>query len=303
MVNCKKSVVCVLLSTYNGEKYINEQLQSLYTQDGVAVSLFVRDDGSTDSTQRILGLEQEAGRLVWYTGENLKPAFSFWNLLHNAPESPFYAFCDQDDVWDKDKLKVAIEKLATAGEEPALYFCQTRLVDSQLNEIKSVKISPLLTYGEALIYHFVTGCTMVMNSAMRDILLAYTPTFIRMHDIWVYDVALAVGAKVFFDPNPHISYRQHGGNVVGQANSVASVWKARLNRLKKNRCIRSCLAKELLNGYANAMSPENRCLTSVVANYKSSLALWIKLLFTTKLRCAPFSINMTSKIAILLRIF
>lgn len=295
--------VCVLLSTYNGEKYLPEQLQSLYEQEGVEVSLLVRDDGSSDSTCSVLDVEQGAGRLTWYTGENLKPAFSFWNLLQKAPDSPFYAFCDQDDVWDNDKLKVAVDKLASAGDMPALYFCQTRLVDASLNEIESVKISPLLTYDEALIYHFVTGCTMVINSAMREVLLRYTPEFIRMHDIWIYNVAQAVGAKVFFDSIPHISYRQHGGNVIGQANSFKTVWKARVARLKKDKCIRSRLARELLNGYSDVMSSKNLILTKMAANYKDNFASWMKLLFTGRLKCSPFSINVTSKIAILLRIF
>ena len=275
----------------------------MYSQEGVSLSLLVRDDGSVDSTCAVLDAEQAAGRLVWYTGKNLKPAFSFWNLLQKAPDAPFYAFCDQDDVWDNDKLNVAVDKLASAGDAPALYFCQTRLVDASLNEIESVKISPLLTYDEALIYHFVTGCTMVINSAMREILLRYTPEFIRMHDIWIYNVAQAVGAKVFFDSVPQISYRQHGGNVIGQANSLKAVWKARVARIKKDKCIRSRLAKELLNGYSGVMSDENLLLTKMVANYKDSFASWMKLLFTDRLKCSPFSINVTSKIAILLRIF
>lgn len=295
--------VIVLMSTYNGEKFIGEQLQSLYSQEGVEVSLLVRDDGSSDGTCALLDKEQTAGRLTWYTGENLKPAFSFWNLLQQAPASPYYAFCDQDDVWDKDKLKSAVDMLSTAGDAPALYFCQTRLVDAALNEIKSVKISPLLTYGEALSYNFVTGCTMVMNSSMRKVLLRYTPAFIRMHDIWVYDVAMAVGARVFFDPEPHISYRQHGNNAVGQANSFRAVWKSRIENVKRNECIRSRLAKELLDGYPDDMTPENLALTRLVANYKDSFGAWMRLLFTNRLKCAPVSIRLTSKIAILTRRF
>lgn len=295
--------VCVLLSTYNGEKYIGEQLRSLYSQEGVEVSLLVRDDGSSDGTCALLEKEQTAGRLTWYTGENLKPAFSFWNLLQQAPASPYYAFCDQDDVWDNDKLVSAVRMLSAAGDAPALYFCQTRLVDAALNEIKSVKISPLLTYGEALSYNFVTGCTMVMNTAMRDVLLRYTPAFIRMHDIWVYDVAQAISARIFFDPQPHISYRQHGGNAVGQANSFASVWKARIARLRRNERIRSRLAGELLKGYADVMPPEHLALTGMVAGYRESIGAWMRLLFTDSIKCAPLSIRLTSKLAVLARRF
>ena len=298
-----KTRVQVLLSTYNGEKFLNEQLQSLYAQEGVDVALLVRDDGSTDSTCAILAAEQAAGRLTWYTGENLKPAFSFWNLMQRAPEMPYYAFCDQDDVWDCDKLKAATEMLSAAGDAPALYFSQTRLVDASLKEIGNVKISPLLTFGEALSYQFVTGCTMVMNTAMRDVLLRYTPTFIRMHDIWVYDVAQAIGARIFFDPQPHISYRQHGGNAVGQANSFASVWKARVARLRRNERIRSNLAGELLKGYADVMSPDNLALTKMVAGYRESIGAWMRLLFTDNIKCAPLSIRLTSKLAVLTRRF
>ena len=295
--------VQVLMSTYNGTRYIGEQLKSIYEQKGVNVGLLVRDDGSTDGTLRLLDEEQRAGRLQWYTGKNLGPAYSFWDLLQNASDSEFYAFCDQDDVWDSDKLSVAIEAMRGDGNKPALYFCQTRLVDENLKEIESVTISPLLTYGESLMYQFVTGCTMVINRAMRMELLSYKPSFIRMHDIWIYDVAQAIGASVHFDSVPHMSYRQHSSNVVGQVNSVAFVWKNRWRRIKKNEHIRSRLATELLNGYAHKMSPENRALTELAANYRSSVGAWIKLLFSPSLRCAPFLINVSGRISILLGIF
>lgn len=299
----KNSQVLVLMSTYNGDRYIGEQLQSIYAQKGVDVTLLVRDDGSRDTTCALLDSEQSAGRLQWYSGENLGPAYSFWNLVTTAPEAPYYAFADQDDVWDDDKLSTAVAMLEKAGNSPALYFCQTRLVDKALNGIKSVRIAPLLTFGEALSYQFVTGCTMVINNAMRRVLQQYTPAYIRMHDVWIYDVALAVGAKVFFDSVPHISYRQHGNNAVGQDRTFASVWRKRFQRLAKGECIRSRLAGELLTGYSSAMSDENRRLAQMAAGYRSSFGQWMRLIFTTKLRCAPLSINFSSKIAIIFRKF
>lgn len=295
--------VQVLMSTYNGTRYLGEQLESIYKQKGVEVSLLVRDDGSTDGTLSLLDKEQSAGRLQWYTGENLGPAYSFWHLLQSAADSDFYAFCDQDDVWDGDKLSVAVDAMRGDGDSPAVYFCQTRLVDEKLNEIPSVTISPLLTYGESLIYHFVTGCTMVINRAMRKELLRYRPSFIRMHDIWIYNVAQAIGASVHFDKVPHMSYRQHSANVVGQVNSAAFVWKNRWKRIKKNEHIRSRLAMELLKGYADKMSPRNRALTELAANYRSGVGAWLKLLFAPALRCAPLSINISGRIAILFGIF
>lgn len=295
--------VQVLMSTYNGTRYIGEQLQSIYGQKGIGVSLLVRDDGSTDGTLALLDEEQCAGRLRWYTGENLGPAYSFWNLLQSADDCDYYAFCDQDDYWDSDKLAVAAEAMRGDGDRPAVYFCQTRLVDENLKEIESVTISPLLTYGESLMYHFVTGCTMVINRAMREELLCYKPAFIRMHDIWIYNVAQAIGASVHFDKVPHMSYRQHSANVVGQVNSAAFVWKNRWKRIKKNEHIRSRLAAELLKGYAAKMSPENRTLTELAANYRSGVGAWLRLLFAPALRCAPLSINVSGRISILFGIF
>ena len=300
---CDKEKVAVLLSTYNGTKYINEQLASIYAQEGVGVSLLVRDDGSSDGTCELLSGEQTAGRLSWYTGCNKGPAFSFWDLLQQAPTSDYYAFCDQDDVWDCDKLRVAVDAMRGDGDVPALYFCQTRLVDEALREIESVKISPLLTYGEALIYNFVTGCTMVMNDALRRELVKYTPQYIRMHDIWVYDVAQAIGARIHFDATPRMSYRQHGGNVVGQKKSMAFRWKNRWERLCEGEHIRYRLAQELYKGYADDMSAENRSLTELVVGYRAGLLPWLKLLFTRRLRCAPLSINLSARLSVLFRIF
>ena len=298
-----RNQVQVLMSTYNGDKYIKEQIQSIYAQEGVDVTLLVRDDGSCDGTRALLTTEQAEGRLQWYSGENLGPAYSFWNLVTTAPESSFYAFADQDDVWDSDKLAVAVSKLVEAGDTAALYFCQTRLVDKELNAIKSVRIAPLLTFGEALSYQFVTGCTMVFNNAMRKELLKYTPAFIRMHDVWIYDVAQAIGARVFFDSTPHINYRQHGSNAVGQDRTFFSIWKKRFQRILKGECIRSRLAQELLMGYSSEMTKKNRELAQMAAGYKRNFGDWMRLIFSNRLKCAPLSINVSSKMAIIFRKF
>ena len=294
--------ITILLSTFNGEKFIKEQLSSLYSQEDVGISILVRDDGSTDRTDTILDNEQQLGKLSWYRGTNKGPAASFWELLANAPESPYYSFCDQDDVWDKDKLKTALEHLSRSKDKPALYFCQTRLVDSDLKEIKSVSITPLLTFEESLIYHFATGCTMVINDALRKELLKYTPQYMRMHDLWTYLVAQAIGADIYFDPTPHISYRQHSDNAVGLKSSLAFVWKNRIKRLAQNEHIRYRLANEVWNGYKDAMPAHNAEMTRLVADYRKGIRQWFRLLFTNKIKSSSTSINITYKTAVLFRI-
>lgn len=106
--------------------------------------------------------------MKWYAGRNLGPAGSFWDLLLHAPQSEWYAFADQDDVWLEDKLESAISRMDKEQCMPCLYFGQTQLVDEELNPLKSVVIHPRLTYGEALMSQFVGGCTMVFNHALRE---------------------------------------------------------------------------------------------------------------------------------------
>lgn len=293
----------VLMSTYNGARYLREQLDSIYAQKEVDVRLRVRDDGSSDDTLKMLDEEQRLGRLTWYQGANAGPAMSFWDLLCTASGADFYAFSDQDDVWDADKLQAAVHLLEGETERPALYFCQTRLVDEQLHPMKNVTIHPLLTYGEALAYQFVGGCTMVLNEPLRRLLAAYTPAYMRMHDVWVYDVALAVGAVVRFDPEPHISYRQHGHNAVGQQNSIRFRWAARWQRLRRNERIRSHTAEELWNGYAERMTPANRELTERVMRYRKHWPSKTTLVLGNALRCADAGIGLTSRLALLFNLF
>ncbi len=293
--------VQVLMATYNGMRYIREQLDSIYAQESVEVSLLVRDDGSTDGTQDLLQSEQEAGRLRWYTGPNLKPARGFMQLLNDAPDAPLYAFSDHDDVWLSDKLRTAVDAI---GKEqgPALYFCQTKLVDTQLCQLPQVPIYPRLTYGEALLSQFVSGCTMVFNHALRQRVCQYVPKYLRMHDMWIYDIALALGGRVVFDSVPHILYRQHAGNYVGLNTSILARFKESFRRVREGEHIRSRTARELLQGYAVDMTPENLLLTQRVA-YSNSLSNKLHLLFDSRLRTWRTSINMSGRLLILLNRF
>ncbi|EME3486548.1 glycosyltransferase, partial [Enterococcus faecium] len=135
--------VIVLMSTYNGEKYIREQLDSIFNQKNIAVKVVIRDDGSNDATQSILDEYKKKHNLNWYTGKNLNAAWSFMELINNAPDSNFYAFADQDDVWDNDKLFIAVEAMKNCGtetnEKAIMYSCPTRLVDEKLNSIGNLK--------------------------------------------------------------------------------------------------------------------------------------------------------------------
>ena len=219
--------IVVLLSTYNGEKYLEEQLDSLASQNGVVIELLVRDDGSTDGTAAILDRWQDEGRLSWYTSANLGPGKSFMHLLQTAGGGGYYAFCDQDDVWLPDKLQLTMEKmheveLANPGK-PVIVHTDMRVVDENLGLIhdsfwRSSGLRPdiLCTFPYLSVCNCVNGCTILMNSAARELILE---KYVE-HDVMIHDVISALtvacyGGVIDYVDTPTVLYRQHASNVVG----------------------------------------------------------------------------------------
>ena len=296
--------VAVLMSTFNGQTYLDDQISSILNQSGVCVSLLVRDDGSTDETTNILDYYKNKRLLSWYVVDNLKPARSFLHLLSHAKDAEYFAFSDQDDFWMPEKLKVATDMLSPFQDEPALYFCQTQLADSHLNMIETGRIHPLLTFGESLVYQFVSGCTIVMNAKLREILNKYSPVFLPMHDVWIYVVAVGMGAKIVFDPESHILYRQHGGNVVGQGFDKKTIWKRRFNRIVKNKeHIRFRLAQELKMGYSDIITEANRQILDKFLSGQDSFLKRLSIMGDSRYKCANRSVYRNFLISVLLNTY
>ena len=293
--------VNVLMSTYNGEHYIKQQLDSIMSQEKVDVDLLVRDDGSWDSTLGILQKYKEKGKLRWYKGENQGPARSFLTLLQDSSDdADFYAFADQDDFWKPEKLDVAVEKLKASKNVPALYFSRTQMTDATLKPTGIIEIEPLLTFGESLVYEFIPGCTMVFNRKLRDIVNRYSPAYLPMHDVWIYSVALAVGAKIYFDKSPHILYRQHGSNTIGQGYSIWHEWKRRIYRFTHSEHSRYHRSYEIRKGYFDFMSKENIGLLDDFINCKYNFLNRIRLCFDKRYDCSRKSTRRLFNIALLL---
>lgn len=210
--------VVVLMSTYNGEKYLQEQIESLLKQENVDLQILVRDDGSSDRTLDILQMySKKYDCFSFYKNENLGPAKSFLDLVANAPTADFYAFCDQDDVWDSCKLTKAIEQLLKFDDnKPNLYYSNLRIVSSDLTfcrmSHKSIRYNT--NKYSALIENLCTGCTAVFNYTAKKMISEHIPEKCTMHDTWIYIMCKMLGNTIY-DPNAYISYRQHASNVVG----------------------------------------------------------------------------------------
>ena len=211
--------VLVLLSTYNGEKYLREQLDSIFNQEGVDVSVLARDDGSSDDTIAILEDYATKYNLKIIEGNNINWMHSFWKLVNTASNHDYYAFSDQDDIWDKDKLKKAINMLSLYKNVPAIYCANQRLVNEKLQtipthedkvNINEFKAQDLLVWG-----NLFRGCTEVWNNKLQEYVLNKRINDIdEPHDAFLMQICLLVGT-VMKDNSDVMSYRQHDNNTLG----------------------------------------------------------------------------------------
>ena len=298
--------VTVLMSTYNGEKYLSEQIESLLLQEGVYVSIFVRDDGSTDATKTMLDEYEKKGVLTWYTGENLKPARSFLNLVENTQKSDYYAFCDQDDVWNIDKLKRAVDALEQIEQEgkPCLYCSNYQLVDSKLNILPENGHVSTTSFGAALVASNCTGCTTVFNNALLKILRMAKPDIIVMHDDWAHKVCLAVGGEVIYDEYKSLKYRQHGNNADGGIHSFSDKVFQIIKRIKTKERIRSLQIGEIIKCYSNLLTEENYTLAKrVYLAEKEKLIDRLFLAFDKRLQTGYAKLDSGFRVAIIMRYF
>ncbi|MFT4060242.1 MAG: glycosyltransferase family 2 protein [Legionella sp.] len=222
-----KSRVTILLATYNGETYLEEQLDSIANQTHQNCTIVASDDGSSDNTLSIL----KHYKVVIHHSPRQGFAANFLSLIAKVEDdSAYYAFADQDDVWYPNKLARAIDWLTTIPKEtPALYCGRTHLVDENL---RSQGHSPLFTktpsFPNALVQNIAGGNTMVFNSATLALLKQTLNTRIASHDWWAYLLVCGAGGQVHYDFTPYVHYRQHNANVVGS--SVG--FKAKLYRIR-----------------------------------------------------------------------
>lgn len=248
--------VVILLSTYNGEKYLNEQLESLRLQSYENIHVLVRDDGSTDNTTDILKAwhNRYPNWISWYSGENVGYVKSFMELLYNAPSADYYAFCDQDDWWETDKVEVALNKLNDIGEI-SIYTSNVTYSDAKLVVRGNSHFFNNNTMWKALLYNQAVGCTIVISKKLREMIMKVDINEIDFrevysHDCWMFRLCLAFGGQSCFDSEPHILYRQHGRNQVGGSASKIKTWIVRFQKLRgKNKNIKLKMSRELERCY------------------------------------------------------
>ena len=227
--------VAVLLSTFNGEKYIDEQLRSIFNQIGVSVDLYVRDDGSGDKTLKILeGWQSKKDNIFILKGVNKGPCHSFFSLVQAMSERKqydFYSFADQDDFWYENKLLVSIEHLDP--NTPQLFCSSYDVTDDKLGFIKAKTLNLCYKPENLFVEGVFPGCTMVFTCAFfkelnRSLKNKYTWKT-SIHDAWLVRLACLKG-EIITNQTPLLAYRQHSANAIGTSTNLRS----KINKVVKN---------------------------------------------------------------------
>ena len=228
--------IAILMATFCGERFLSQQLDTIAAQSCSDWALRVSDDRSTDRTLGIL----ESYRANWgrerlsiQTGPALGFRANFLSLVCDPLiQAEYFAYADQDDLWDAEKLAVAVRWLESVpATVPALYCARTRLIDEAGD---AIGFSPLFSkapkFENALVQSIAGGNTMVFNRAARALLVeAGAQVLVQTHDWWTYILVSACGGTVRYDAAPGVGYRQHGLNLVG---SNAS-WRGRYHRARR----------------------------------------------------------------------
>lgn len=309
-----KEKVQILLSTYNGERFLPTQLDSLLEQDYPNLDILIRDDGSTDGT---ISLLQEYAdhhpNITYIKGENLGAMGSFFALIQEADLSAdYFAFCDQDDYWKKEKIRAAVELLSSHAPSnsqasiPMLYCGKPTLVDVELNQLPTsiAYKEKIPSFGNSLVENICYGCTTVINRELLQLAKQTIPKQAIMHDWWLYLLASCWG-KVLYDTNSYLLYRQYEGNVVGTKGTYLSELNYRLKLLKKRKGQFSKQATEFYQ-FAEQINkkiqePNLRLLRSFL-QYKSSIRTRIVIMKNKEIHRQRKEDNAALKLSFLLGI-
>ncbi len=262
----EKMRVLVLLSAYNGEKFILEQLNSLKAQEGVQMHCLIRDDGSSDRTSELLEeyCRKNPG-FEWIKGQNCGVIKSFNELLKNdlCMQYDWIAFCDQDDVWLSAKLKRAVHVLMKSNlleNKPLVYCSNLELVDASLAHIGYMRSASVkVTKYTAVVQNCATGCTMVFNQAARLEYLKGIDSAMEMHDYWMFLIGVYLG-NLIYDSRALIQYRQHGANVIGAKKQTI---KGAVQNLSKTGNHEKMLL-DFMDIYSESISDDDKAVMKLV---------------------------------------
>lgn len=228
--------VNVLISLYNGEQFIEEQIDSIMKQTYPHYHIYIRDDGSSDSGIEKIKQYIPTGKITIVQGENIGYAKSFMELLRISSDGEYWAFCDQDDVWFPEKLQWAMDWIKQQDRDiPCLFHSAYENTDQELNHINYYSV-PKYKYDfrRALTECLYYGFSMVFNKKLRELMLEANVSNIVSHDWWATLIAVKFG-KCQFDKRVASQHRRHSESVT--LNSLSRKWKWLFRSIKEGNLV------------------------------------------------------------------
>lgn len=281
-------MITILLSTYNGARFLPEQLASFERQTNPHWCIVWRDDGSTDDTVSIMeefSIRTKRCTLVKDPKTRLGPTGSFFLLLKEAEKhirsGDIILFSDQDDIWMPEKIQRAYEFLFFNNERlPAIYFARQRLIDEYNNIIgDSPNIKFLPSFPDCLAQNVAAGCTIALNKKAVILVNKITPPTKTFHDWWCYIIVAACGGLCIYDDRPVIYYRQHQNNTIGAPKNYIvraagafrrgprgfmTIFRDQINTLSRNSSILTDHSKNIVKSMNKLMHVKYKLLLFMV---------------------------------------
>ena len=290
----QKPVAEILMATYNGEKYVREQIDSILAQTDTCWHLTVSDDGSTDSTPGIIDeyaakYPEKISRHV--SGRRFGNARDHFFYLMRTCAAEYMFFCDQDDVWYPGKIEKMMDVMlgmerGQGKSAPLLVFTDQTPTDGELNPLAPSLMRYQQQYFETIDYrallmqNIVTGGAMAINRALADIAARCTDeTKTMMHDWWLAVVAARFGEVIYLDETTS-DYRQHGTNSVG-AKDVRSVQHilhklSRLGDIRKTTLEKKRQAQVFMDTYGEELGEEDHAFLDPFVRPRSGMLFYMK---------------------------
>ena len=271
--------VAVLMAVFEGARFLAEQLSSIQDQSHGNFEVWVSRDCDREDVSAVLEEHASkfgANRFFVLEGPKQGCAANFLSLIFNPEiQADYFAYSDQDDVWERDKLSRAIAALKDVfGVVPALYGSRSRLIDE--NDRK-LGLSPFHgrppSFRNALVQNIVSGHTMVVNRPARELLRASGVTDAPFHDWWTYLLVTGAGGRILYDIRPSVRYRQHAGNLTGLTVSPRDHLR-RVRRLVKGEVQDTSAANlQALYEARSLLTPENRSILDTYHKARESRLL------------------------------
>ena len=282
-------MTAILLATYNGEKYLAEQLDSILAQTDQDFVIYVHDDGSTDATVSILESYRDKypSKLVIVDGPAQGGSRNNFFYLLNNVEADYYMFSDQDDVWlpekiaaEKARMKQVEERLGEKGRRlPILIFADMKVVDQDLKVINDsfIRFNNLdtenLEFRRIVVQNVVAGCTTFFNRALRDAGTLDSLEDIRWHDWWLALIASGSGVIEYMGEGYQL-YRQHGDNSIGaeEETGIRKIlkllfWFVTMTHIKTTKNMISNFVRQAARLDISRFSGDNRKIIRVMQEF------------------------------------